>query len=59
MLRTLAHTLVNSLILALEWSTERLRTLDRRISAYEDRTHIDDIDEHADFANHEDPNIHS
>ena len=56
MLRTLAHTLVNSLILALEWSTERLYTLDVRISAYEDRTHLD---EHADFANHEDPNIHS
>jgi hypothetical protein len=59
MLRTLAHTLVNWAIVALEWSTERLYTLDRRITEYEDRTHVNDIDEHADFANHEDPNIHS
>jgi hypothetical protein len=59
MLATLAHTLVNWAIVALEWSTERLYTLDRRITRYEDRTHVNDIDEHADFANHEDPNIHS
>ena len=59
MLVTLAHTLVNWAIVALEWSTDRLRTLDRRITRYEDRTHVNDIDEHADFANHEDPNIHS
>ena len=59
MLVTLAHTLVNWAIVALEWSTERLYTLDRRITRYEDRTHVNDIDEHADFANHEDPNIHS